>query len=302
MKKTICTIIAMLAITISITAQQKEFPKLTGPYLGQKPPGMTPEIFAPGVISKESSQEFAGTFAPDGKAFYFTRRPEYDDFQAQRIWFTREINGKWTEPEPAPFSENCMELEPSISPDGQRLYFGSSRPLPGEKQYSRMPAIWIMKKNDDVWGDLTYFAPMMMYISEAGNRDIYYTDLAMGGCVAVKRWDGMKYGPGERLPETVNYVNSPTHPFIARDQSFLLYDGEVDDVRRVLYVSFKQAGGTWSQGVQLGNGVNTRYGEMCPSISPDGKYLFFESDRAGKMDIYWVDAKIIEELKPINLK
>ena len=134
MKKLIYIICVILVIATNITAQQKDFPKLTGPYLGYKPPGMTPEVFAPGIISKEDTQEFAGTFSPDGKEFFFTRRPEYDDFQAQRIWFTREINGIWTEPEPAPFSEDCMELEPFISPDGQRLYFGSSRPLPGENQ------------------------------------------------------------------------------------------------------------------------------------------------------------------------
>jgi hypothetical protein len=29
------------------------FPILKGPYLGQKPPGMIPEIFAPGFISTE---------------------------------------------------------------------------------------------------------------------------------------------------------------------------------------------------------------------------------------------------------
>jgi len=29
-------------------AQQGDFPILKGPYLGQKAPGMTPEIFAPG--------------------------------------------------------------------------------------------------------------------------------------------------------------------------------------------------------------------------------------------------------------
>jgi len=31
-------------------------------------------------------------------------------------------------------------------------------------------------------------------------------------------------------------------------------------------------------------------------VSPDGKYLFFTSKRAGEGDIFWVDAKIIEAL------
>jgi len=33
-------------------------------------------------------------------------------------------------------------------------------------------------------------------------------------------------------------------------------------------------------------------------IYPDSKYLFFSSEG----DIYWVDAKIIEDLKPKELK
>ena len=33
-----------------------DWPVLKGPYIGQKPPGMTPEIFAPGIISTEKRQ------------------------------------------------------------------------------------------------------------------------------------------------------------------------------------------------------------------------------------------------------
>jgi hypothetical protein len=51
--------------------QQDDFPVLKGPYLGQKPPGMTPEIFAPGIISTGHSERIAA-FTPDGKYFFFT--------------------------------------------------------------------------------------------------------------------------------------------------------------------------------------------------------------------------------------
>ena len=61
-----------MAASISFS-QQTEFPKLTGPYLGQTPPKMIPEVFAPGIVSKVGSHEFAGTFSPDGKEFFFTR-------------------------------------------------------------------------------------------------------------------------------------------------------------------------------------------------------------------------------------
>lgn len=59
-----------LAIFLSMTfafdnhAQQDEFPVLSGPYLSQKPPGMTPEILAPGIVSSEEFVDFKLAFSP----------------------------------------------------------------------------------------------------------------------------------------------------------------------------------------------------------------------------------------------
>ena len=55
----------------SSRAQNNEFPFLKGPYLGQDPPGMTPEIFAPGIISTGYNERIAA-FTPDGKEFYYS--------------------------------------------------------------------------------------------------------------------------------------------------------------------------------------------------------------------------------------
>ena len=52
-------------------AQNERFPVLKGEYLGQKPPGMTPEIFAPDIVSTPQ-REFNAAFSPDGKEFYFS--------------------------------------------------------------------------------------------------------------------------------------------------------------------------------------------------------------------------------------
>jgi Tol biopolymer transport system component len=37
-------------------------------------------------------------------------------------------------------------------------------------------------------------------------------------------------------------------------------------------------------------------------VTPDGKYLFFAKFMNGNVNIYWVDAEIIEKLKPKELK
>ena len=49
MKKLIL-ICCVLLLEVIVDAQQTKFPKLAGPYLGQKPPGMTPEHFGVGII------------------------------------------------------------------------------------------------------------------------------------------------------------------------------------------------------------------------------------------------------------
>ena len=52
-------------------------PAMENTYLGQKPPGLTPIPFAPGLVSTEI-YEYDGAFTPDMKAFYFIRRGEKD--------------------------------------------------------------------------------------------------------------------------------------------------------------------------------------------------------------------------------
>jgi len=60
------TILLYAAFFICLVMMTKagidNFPILKGPYLGQKAPGMTPEIFAPGVISTEKKGVYVWVF------------------------------------------------------------------------------------------------------------------------------------------------------------------------------------------------------------------------------------------------
>ncbi len=53
----------------------------------------------------------------------------------------------------------------------------------------------------------------------------------------------------------------------------------------------------------MGEPINSDNEENCPTLSPDGKYFLFNRRNVTtvKSDIYWVDAKIIEDLKPKDL-
>ena len=74
---------------------------LKGEYLGQKPPGLKSEVFAPGIVSIRGGHEFSCTFSPDGKEFYFNRGPD--------IFVCRWEKEGWTAPEPAPFNSRYLD-------------------------------------------------------------------------------------------------------------------------------------------------------------------------------------------------
>ncbi|MCW8803471.1 MAG: beta-lactamase family protein [Ignavibacteriaceae bacterium] len=73
MKKVILINCLLLITAISINAQQTGFPKLTGPYLGQEPPGKVPEIFAHDITSCSGSSEWSSCFSTELDEFYFYR-------------------------------------------------------------------------------------------------------------------------------------------------------------------------------------------------------------------------------------
>ena len=82
--------------------------------------------------------------------------------------------------------------------------------------------------------------------------------------------------------------------------SFLQKDRE--DMAGLIYI-YRKSDGSWIEPQNLGSEINKKYHERFPGVSPDGKYLFFTRPNGeNNGNIYWINAKIIEELKPIELK
>ena len=92
-------------------------------HLGQNPPGVTPEVFAPGIVSSSDHIEMGCTWAPDGKEFYFARSESLDIQSNWSIWVVREEGGKWSEPEIVSFSGVYRDFAPFITPDGKYMLF-----------------------------------------------------------------------------------------------------------------------------------------------------------------------------------
>jgi len=308
---------AALLVKLGIDQKTPHFTDLSGEYFGQKKPGSDPQPFAEGILSSIMSLQSAPSFAPDGKEVYWSTF--FGSPFRLLIMVMREKNGRWTAPQIAPFSsDEYFFFNPIFSPDGERLYFISNRPMKKNRKpqgfnnwyVERQGSGWSEPKHhgttvnsDDEWGSSITREGVLYFASgregSMGASDIFLSKLVNG-----------HYTEPENLGVSVNTRARELYPFVAPDESYLLFisnrsAGEYGGIDQYfdIYVSFRRPDGSWTFATKLGCGINSETFENTPIVSPDGKYLFFisqKNSRAG--DAYWVDAGIIEELKPSDLK
>ena len=280
--------------------EKTPFPVLKGPYLGQKPPGMMPEIFAPGIVSTEKGWEAAVSFSPDAKEFYFSKRETLDGME-NRIFFMELKDGAWTKPVLAPFAKDIIEYEAFVVPDGKKIFFASSREKPAVADAKGQ--IWFADREPCGWGEPRYLTTRInkgwvMFVTAAANNTLYFTagyDRKFG-IYRSQLVDG-EYREPEYLPMEVNSLRG-AHPFIARDESYLIFDAQPEGMgKSQLFISFRKEG-QWTKAVKFGPAINATFTENIANVTPDGKHLFFGRNN----DVYWVDAGIIEELRSSTLK
>lgn len=285
MKKLLIILFVILAqcTLMFCQANPNNFPVLKGPYLGQKPPGNKPEIFAPGIISHPDYFEHsAAVFSPDGNEVYWSATLIGERYF--KIFFMKLINGQWTERQTAGFcTENKNFDSPSFSKDGKKLFFAAD----GD--------IWYVELQGNKWTSAkklpsTINSPASERMGAiTGNESIYFTRYPGFEIWVTKKVNGYYTEPA-KLEKTINFDNAnKTSVFVAPDESYLILEASKDNATSELFVSFKQKNSSWSECKKL----PINWGRF-PSVSPDGKYLFFMT-RDG---IYWVSTKIVQELRP----
>lgn len=291
---------------------KKEWPILKGPYLGQKPPGKTPEIFAPEIVSTKKFQEFSASFSPDGKEFYFTREVAPNRWIIMTV---KQVSNVWTRPRTAVFSGKYRDLEMSVTPDDQKLFFCSDRPLTEGGTPKKDFDIWYVQRTNTGWtspknaGRDINSEGNEWYPTVSSKGTLYFCGGKRPGLYSAIKSDNGRYEK-RMIGDLRTTALLGGHPYIAADESYLLTSaikGIDSKGGWDLFVSFKKTDGSWTRSKNLGSNINTQASEDFPSVSRDGKYLFFTrlfKDEEGKdiVDIYWVDARNIKKLKPKKLK
>ena len=278
--------IKQLLVIVSLAGCAGSVP-VPSPAPAAAPGTLQVELVEPGLFSTGAG-ELPPTFSPDGKtALWSVSTPTY----ARWIVILQSLyeNGRWQAPTVAPFSGRWIDADPYFNEAGNRVYFLSRRPLSGT-QPERGYRIWYVDRHGQGWGepvalpahinnsDMHYVVPVRsgaLYIAgireDSNNQgDIYYLPFANGSWAAPVN-----------LGATINAPNlHDTTPYVAPDESYLIYSttrpGGVGGLD--LYISFR-AGDSWSAPKLLPAPINSRVRDFCPIASPDGKWLYFSSDR-----------------------
>ncbi len=286
------SILCLALVALACTAPDEIAPG-HGPYLNQIPPTTEAVIFAPGLVSVEGRYEYALSIHPDGDRVLFS--VEVPDKGAS-VHSSSLTGGSWTEPVPIALSEGARksEMEAFFSPDGERVFFAP---------YSKGMdvRIWSAEVTPDGFGHPRPLGEPVsqdpsFYPVQATNGALYYTNLAKRAVFRATLENGEVTGA-----ESAG-LEGGGHAFPSPDGTFILLDSAAldSDEQRDIFVAFRKDDGSWSRPQPLGATVNTEHSETCPSLSPDGKFLFFSRyNEPGRLsNIYWVSADVIKAVSP----
>lgn len=273
-------------------ATNNDLPTIETAYFGEKPPGLIPKLFAPDIVSSEGLFE-GGKFSPDMKNFYFSRKN--GKYKKRTFFVIRYENNRWG-------NEAETDIEsPNFSKDGNIIYKGNKYRERTETGWSELKSLGPPFTDKHIMG-ITVSDKKTFFFDEYERSDTI-------GAISYSRLINGAYESRQKMGKEINTGTWIAHPFIAPDESYLIWDSERKDGYggSDIYISFRAKNGSWQPAINLGEKINTILHESGAGVTPDGKYLFFSRGEwkiredgstywVGKS--YWVDAQIIKNLRP----
>lgn len=173
-----------------------------------------------------------------------------------------------------------------FSPDGKEFYFTKVT-----KQFEFIP--FRIKISDNEYGETekcdiydTYQAGEI-FVSPNGDKLFFRATINQKPPNAdifcqLKTKEG--WGEAFNIGSPVNSDGIEGYPSVSRDGTLYFYAQREDSAGNFDLYCSKYENDKYAEPVNLGPGINTQYNEFNPCISPDGKYLIFNSgDRPGNL-------------------
>ncbi|MGD8305371.1 MAG: hypothetical protein PVF17_01835 [Ignavibacteria bacterium] len=319
------TLVFILVLIFSGCAEKSESVSLNDCYFDSSPPGDTAIVFAPGIVSTDQHEHSRITFSKDGTEMFWSVIPVKSNYietggrpfkpDEQNIWHSKIINNEWSKPVILNITKPSGYSSPAFSVNGDIFYFKTRTSDAGPNIEPKPDQLWkVTYDREEGWGapiqenELINIQVKKTFMSFcfADNNNLYF-DYGSPDETGEWYWNiyfsefkNSRYLPPVKLESGINDGELSWCPWIAPDESYLIYsshrDGEYGNGD--LYINFKDEEGNWSNAINMGKKVNTSKQERFPSVSPNGKFLFFAKHiHETFSDIFWVDAKIIEELR-----
>lgn len=239
-------------------------------YMSNKGSGAWEKAF-PMTGVNTPGNEGAPSISADGNYMFFAScmemsgdygSPDRKGYGSCDIFYSQNVNGKWTKPVNVgpPINTANWETQPSFSSDGKTLYFIRGLISRGD-----------IKEQD-------------IYVSTIGEDGRFTTPI--------------------KLSDKVNTTGQEESVFIHPDNQTLYFssDGHPGLGGLDIFMSKKQADGSWGEAVNLGYPINSYKDDNSLLVDPSGKIAYFASNREGgfgNLDIYWFE--LPEDIRPEKL-
>ena len=263
-----------------------------------------------GPVINTAARDAEPTFTADGQTMYFNCFDREGE-KGSDICVSHLEGTDWGEPSIVweVSTREHLEVEPLLSPDGQQLYIMSNRP--GGKGGMD---IWVSDYVDGKWSSPTNleapinsaYADHCLYFSGDDWEIAYWTSTRPGGfggndIWTSKRVDGV-WQEAKNLGPKINTAASEHHSLPSPDGKSLYITTTRDDGfgGEDIFVTTRDAGGNWSELINLGAQVNSDRHDRCPAFSPNFETFFFDSERAGgfgNKDLWSLPYSAIQDIR-----
>lgn len=253
-----------------------------------------PTLFGEGVISTDAV-EYGATFEADGRTVWFTRRASFDE--APQIYVSVLEGGSWSEPVRAPFSHAAGDEFPSLSADGSRLYFSSTRPVDGVDQRDRND-LWFVERTGEGWSTEPVHLGGALSTLDVDSHPV---EVQEGLYFHSRRADGRGgvdayFAAGARdeweSPTLLDFNSEATDGEVVPapgGEGVVFYSDRRGGFGRGDLYFVQQEAGSWGEAENLGDGINTPDWEWAPTFMPDGRLVFARLSADGSdSDLYAV--------------
>ena len=267
-------------------------------FLVKEIPNQAPLVFKPSLTPADKIIH-RGVFSPDFQTYYYTISDK--KFEQFDIWRIQKENGRWSAPQKAFFNSEFSDHGMSFSPDGRTLYFSSTRPT-NVAGVADTWHIWKCEKVNEKWG-----TPSFIDIPNCRDKLVSHPSITQSGNLYFHTsnpdYSNMKVGmahlkngvPSEarKLNILPNKESGTCTPYISPTENYLIFASIGNQLD--LWITFKNNQNGWTTPRRFNDKINQQ-GQGNPSISPDGKFLFFTTgDHQGNhWAVKWVN--IADEL------